>query len=77
MLLVSGATCHALSGTMFQTVTWLTVTLTEAPIYTETKSKYEISKSQLQLPHHTLILVSPQRELLVLHRLRIYRREER
>ena len=33
MLLVSGATCHVLSGTMFQTVTRLTVALTEAPIY--------------------------------------------
>ena len=31
MLLASGVTC--LSGTMFQTVTRLTVALTEAPIY--------------------------------------------
>ena len=33
MFLVSGATCHALSDTMFQTVSRLTVALTEAPIY--------------------------------------------
>ena len=33
MFLVSGATCHALSDTMFQTVSRLTVALTEALIY--------------------------------------------
>lgn len=33
MFLVSGATSHALSDTMFQTVSRLTVALTEAPIY--------------------------------------------
>lgn len=79
MLLVSGATSHVLSGTMFQTVTRLTVALTEAPIYGN-KSKYDISKSQLQSPHHTLIFVSPTTGTVRLSQdrlRRIYRREER